>query len=280
MFVLCFLGGCSVCWFNTVCFVLCIRHFSTNRALALSLTMSFNGLSAALYTLIANAINPDDDTLYLLLNSSVPLFISIVAFIPIARQSPVPDIPTRRDALLFLCFYVLAAFTGLYLLCLNFLSSTSPRARILLVGATLLMALPLCLPAKDYVNSSDHPHDNELHKELIEKDNVPYARLETEGAEDKGVALPVLGEEHPALALLRSLDFWIYFFAYFCGGTIGLVYSNNLGQISQSLGYASKTSSLVTIYSSWSFFGRLLAAAPDFMPEYVFATFMNYPLDS
>lgn len=72
-----------------------------------------------------------------------------------------------------------------------------------------------------------------------------------------------LGDEHSFRLLISRLEFWLYFIAYFCGGTIGLVYSNNLGQIAQSLGQSS--TSLVTIYSSFSFFGRLLSAAPDFM---------------
>lgn len=72
-----------------------------------------------------------------------------------------------------------------------------------------------------------------------------------------------LGEEHSFRLLISRLEFWLYYVAYFCGGTIGLVYSNNLGQIAQSLGQSSST--LVTIYSSFSFFGRLLSAAPDFM---------------
>lgn len=78
-------------------------------------------------------------------------------------------------------------------------------------------------------------------------------------------SIVMLGEEHEIGMLLRRLDFWFYFFAYFCGGTIGLVYSNSLGQIAQSLGYGSETSTLITLYSSFSFFGRLLSAAPDFM---------------
>jgi len=77
--------------------------------------------------------------------------------------------------------------------------------------------------------------------------------------------LVTLGEEHPASLLVRRVDFWLYYFAYFCGGTLGLVYSNNLGQISQSLGQSSNTTALITLYSSFSFFGRLLSAAPDYM---------------
>jgi hypothetical protein len=303
VFLLCLLAGVSICWFNTVCYVLCIRNFTVNRALALSLTISFNGVSAALYTLIANAINPSVTTLYLFLNALVPLFTSGVALIPILRQppdlQPLPagDSSTRRDPLIFLCLYILAIVTGLYLLLLNSLSSDASRARLLFAGATALLVLPLCLPGIVYarewayrtiyasfrLDSSSFnlidPDDLELRKELMignDQSNgmnmTSYSVIDKKGCFGKVMEkdrLTVLGEEHPARLLVRRWDFWLYFFAYFCGGTIGLVYSNNLGQISQSLGYSSMTTSLVTLYSSCSFFGRLLSAAPDFLREYV-----------
>ncbi|KAH1082987.1 hypothetical protein J1N35_022748 [Gossypium stocksii] len=298
VFVLCLVAGCSICWFNTVCFVLCIRNFPTNRALALSLTISFNGVSAALYTLIANAINPDDETLYLFLNALVPLLASSLALVPILRQPPLQLLSTEntsRDSFVFFVLNVLAVFTGLYLLLLNSLSSKASRARILLGGALILLLLPLFLPgivcgrswARRTVHtpafclegptfSSFDPDDfDQLHKELIGNDRNnnsssvnSFSETNKEGLfgmiMEKG-RLTVLGEEHPARLLVRRLDFWLYYVAYFCGGTIGLVYSNNLGQIAQSLGYYSQISAVVTLYSSFSFFGRLLSAAPDFM---------------
>ncbi|TYH45507.1 hypothetical protein ES332_D11G270100v1 [Gossypium tomentosum] len=300
VFVLCLVAGCSICWFNTVCFVLCIRNFPTNRALALSLTISFNGVSAALYTLIANAINPDDETLYLFLNALVPLLASSLALVPILRQPPLQLLSTdttSRDSFVFFVLNVLAVFTGLYLLLLNSLSSKASRARILLGGALILLLLPLCLPgivcgrswARRTVHtpafclegptfSSFDPDDfDQLHKELIGNDRNnnsssvnPFSETNKEGLfgmiMEKG-RLTVLGEEHPARLLVRRLDFWLYYVAYFCGGTIGLVYSNNLGQIAQSLGYYSQISAIVTLYSSFSFFGRLLSAAPEFMRD-------------
>ncbi|TYI57179.1 hypothetical protein E1A91_D11G262200v1 [Gossypium mustelinum] len=300
VFVLCLVAGCSICWFNTVCFVLCIRNFPTNRALALSLTISFNGVSAALYTLIANAINPDDETLYLFLNALVPLLASSLALVPILRQPPLQLLSTdttSRDSFVFFVLNVLAVFTGLYLLLLNSFSSKASRARILLGGALILLLLPLCLPgivcgrswARRTVHtptfclegptfSSFDPDDfDQLHKELIGNDRNnnsssvnPFSETNKEGLfgmiMEKG-RLTVLGEEHPARLLVRRLDFWLYYVAYFCGGTIGLVYSNNLGQIAQSLGYYSQISAIVTLYSSFSFFGRLLSAAPEFMRD-------------
>lgn len=297
--MLCLLGGCSICWFNTVCYMICIRNFATSRPLALSLTVSFNGVSAALYTLIANAINPNDHSLYLILNAVVPLFISILTLVPVlTRQPPLQPLISSADAirhsdsLIFLCLYILAAITGLYLLFLNSLSSNLERARILLMGAVIFLVLPLCLPGiapnipfGSHVNKSSTfdwidlgPDDDlELHEKLVAADTSTsfgaVAVIDKEchfGKVMEKDKLTVLGEEHPAGLLVRRLDFWLYFVSYFCGGTLGLVYSNNIGQISQSLGYASHTSSLVTVYSSCSFFGRLLSAAPDFLSEYVF----------
>ncbi|KAA3468562.1 protein NUCLEAR FUSION DEFECTIVE 4-like [Gossypium australe] len=284
VFLLCLIAGCSITWFNTVCFVLCIRNFPSNRALALSLTISFNGVSAALYTLIANAINPKDDTLYLFLNALVPLLASCLALIPIIRQRPLQlsTYTINQDPFIFIVLNVLAVITGLYLLLLNSLSSEALRARTLLLGALILLFLPLCLPGivcdRNWgfrTNSSlVDLSDPELHTELIEKDqsnslNIePFSAINKEGIFEKVMEkgrLTMLGEEHPARLLVCRWDFWLYYVAYFCGGTIGLVYSNNLGQITQSLGYNSKISAVVTLYSSFSFFGRLFSAAPDFL---------------
>lgn len=317
VFLLCLIAGCSICWFNTICYVLCIRHFTANRSLALSLSISFNGVSAALYTLIANAINSSDDTLYLLLNALVPILISLLVLIPILYQpQPQPhSVETlHRDSLVFLCLNILALVTGLYLLFLYSFSSSSTVARVILAGAICLLALLLFLPGIVYSREwscftvpnsfclydssyslidNDGCDDHELQKELIGTDENSTARNNNNNngsvvpqnimGENKrsrccgccfgnvleGEKLTMLGEEHTVRLLIRRWDFWLYYMAYFCGGTIGLVYSNNLGQISQSLGHYSQTSSLVTLYSTCSFFGRLLSAAPDFLSRYV-----------
>ncbi|PIA33634.1 hypothetical protein AQUCO_04100213v1 [Aquilegia coerulea] len=300
VFLLCLLAGCSICWFNTVCFVLCIKNFPTNRALALSLTISFNGVSPALYTLLANAISSKDDSLYLVLNSVVPLVTSFAALIPILRQPPLEPRSieaARRDSIIFLFLNILAVFTGLYLLLLNSISTTVYTARLLFSGAIILLVLPLGIPgivfAREWARRTIHSSfrldgsgfnlvevdDLELHKELLGREDynvngngdsghMVEGKKEKDGCCEKVIEkdqLTVLGEEHPAHLLVRRWDFWLYYIAYFCGGTIGLVYSNNLGQIAQSLGNNPKTTTLVTLYSSCSFFGRLLSAAPDFM---------------
>ncbi|KAG4400752.1 hypothetical protein GLYMA_07G123100v4 [Glycine max] len=294
VFFLCLIAGCSICWFNTICYVLCIRHFPANRSLALSLSISFNGVSAALYTLIANAINTNDDTVYLLLNAIVPVLISGLVLIPILNQpQPQPhSVDTiQRDTSVFLCLNILALVTGLYLLFLYSFSYTMAIARVILIGAIFLLVLLLFLPGIVYSRewsfftvptsfsfyysrfTRADPNDDELYKEFISIEDSVRNRSAQSTREKKCCIMNVLereqfsmlGEEHSAKLLVRKWDFWLYYIAYFCGGTIGLVYSNNLGQISQSLGHYSQTSSLVTLYSTCSFFGRLLAASPDFL---------------
>ncbi|KAK9985094.1 hypothetical protein SO802_034619 [Lithocarpus litseifolius] len=313
VFLLCLLAGCSICWFNTVCFVLCNRNFPANRPLAISLTVSFNGVSAALYTLAANAIDPASDALYLLLNALIPLLTSFVSLIPILCQpslDPLPPDAVRRDSLIFLLLNFLAVVTGIYLLIFGFTTTNGTTARILLSGAIFLLIFPLCIPGVVYaknwflrtVHSCFHfdgsgfilvdADDLELHKELISRhassigptgngssthllsDNgsaIAITRQKTgeiEGCCQRMLVrdqLEMLGQEHPAGVLVCKFDFWLYYLAYFCGGTIGLVYSNNLGQIAQSLGQSSNTTTLLTLYSSFSFFGRLLSAVPDYI---------------
>ncbi|RDX93719.1 Protein NUCLEAR FUSION DEFECTIVE 4, partial [Mucuna pruriens] len=309
VFLLCLLGGCSICWFNTVCFVLCIRNFPVNRALALSLTVSFNGVSAALYTLAANSIDPSSDALYLLLNALVPLVICIAVLLPILRQpilDPLPPDAVNRDSVIFLILNFLAMLTGIYLLLFGSSASRVTSARLYFGGAIFLLIFPLFIPGIVYarawfqhtihssfrMESSSfilvHDDDLEMHKELHSRHNSStvsngdtYSLISDNGyvfgsqkEKDSDLCcermigqdqLAMLGEEHPAAVIVRRLDFWLYYITYFCGGTLGLVYSNNLGQIAQSLGQSSNTSTLVTLYASFSFFGRLISAVPDYI---------------
>jgi hypothetical protein len=49
------------------------------------------------------------------------------------------------------------------------------------------------------------------------------------------------------------VDFWLYYTAYFCGATVGLVYSNNLGQIAQSLHQQSQLTMLLARVQKWQY---------------------------
>ncbi|KAL0679376.1 hypothetical protein Bca4012_007357 [Brassica carinata] len=249
--------------------------------------------------------NPTSPELYLLLNALIPLVISFAAIILILRQPPFEPLPldgVRRDSLMFLLLNILAALNGVYLLLFESNSSDVTSAGLLFGGAIILLILPLCIPglviARNWYLRTIHASfrlegsgfilvdldELELHIWMLaqEADRESYQFLNEDVvrntvktiAAEEGDAdellitrgqLEVLGTEHSLKQLLCRVDFWLYYVAYFCGGTIGLVYSNNLGQIAQSLGQSSKTTTLVTLYYSSSFFGRLLSATPDYI---------------
>ncbi|KAJ0802307.1 putative MFS transporter superfamily [Helianthus annuus] len=274
-FILCLSAGCSITWFNTVCFVLCIKNFPNNSPLALSLSISFNGLTAALYNLIATEISSHDNinsTSYLILNAFLPLITSIAAIFPILQSSgnnlQTDDADNKDDAHTFTFLYILAAITGLYLFFFD-----TPSQSILLV-VMLLVVFPLMSPKFVYALKRAHHVEEQSYglvemnsySEFFEEQSTSILKRCGFGMFDKMIAkdqLVVLGEEHAASVLVTRIDFWLYYIGYFCTGTIGLVYSNNLGQICQSLGYSSETEAIVTIYSTCSFFGRLISSVPD-----------------
>ncbi|CAI9293039.1 unnamed protein product [Lactuca saligna] len=283
VFVLSLSAGGSIPWFNTVCFVLNIKNFPENWPLAVSLSVSFNGVTAALYNLIVTKLSPNDKTTsYLVLNAFVPFITSIASLGPILQQSTSQqdnnqkdEIALKDDAHIFIFLYILAAVTGLYLF------FTNPVSQNIVIVTMLLIVLPFIMPKVIYLIKRAHRafypdgpierpdyelvemnHLEEFHEEC----STPVLNKSCCSVFDRMIKidrLRELGEEHSATYMMSRCDFWLYYVTYFCGGTIGLVYSNNLGQIVESLGYISETKALVTIYSTCSFFGRLLSAAMD-----------------
>ncbi|KAK1273955.1 hypothetical protein QJS04_geneDACA012244 [Acorus gramineus] len=297
VFLSCLLSGLSVCWFLTVCFVLCVRNFTHhNRSLAISLTVSFNSISPSLYTLAASAFTPSSSSsssgpIYLLLNAALPLFVSAAAILSILRQQPPPRLPDKlphtaatHDSIIFLLLNVFAFLTGLYLLLFNTVSTLPSVDSLLFGGGLLLLVMPLFIPA--VISARDRAqravtdggpafgsfkiidiNESQLLKSLLDKVEVEEKWWWCWWKKDR---VETLGEDHGVLKLVRRFDFWLYYASYFCGATVGLVYINNLGQIAQSLGHNSSTAAILGVYSACSFFGRLLASAPEFLRQKVY----------
>ncbi|KAL1211277.1 Protein NUCLEAR FUSION DEFECTIVE 4 [Cardamine amara subsp. amara] len=271
--VCCSLAGLSICWFNTVCFILCVRHFKSNHSLALSLVVSFNGISAALFTLgheVISGKSSASSDIYLLLNSLIPLIVSILALWPVLTNPNSSESDTSRthdESRIFVVFNVLALITCFYLLLpsLDTHLASSPRWHFL--GAIFLLLFPLCVPFLDYILRALEPcfHHYRSGYAVVNIEEPKIHKNHHEIDADEGCDQVRLGEEHSLGMLVCSIEFWLYYVAYFCGGTIGLVYSNNLGQIAQSLEQSSSNAkSLVTLFSAFSFIGRLLSSTPDF----------------
>ncbi|XP_043703359.1 protein NUCLEAR FUSION DEFECTIVE 4-like [Telopea speciosissima] len=253
-FMLSVFSGNSICWINTVSYVVIIKNFSSNHQAAVGLSTSYVGLSAKIYTDIVDAVFPSSRIkrakAYLLLNSILPMVVSMVTA-PLVREVKNGEGCRVEEGFIVIFFITIA--TGVYAVLgsISILSSIfSPLIRVICMG--FLLASPLFVPVVTRIKEegrvshlAESVDDVMKGGERIEEDCV--LRMQ---------------EEIGAKVMIRKVEFWLYFFVYMFGATLGLVFSNNLGQIAESRGH-SKTS-LVSLSSSFVFFGRLLPSLLDY----------------
>ncbi|KAH9294090.1 hypothetical protein KI387_040706, partial [Taxus chinensis] len=272
--------------------------------MALGISTSYNALTASVFTLIVKVISLESKTIYLLLNALLPLIICFIVMTFIQEIASTED--SIADTPIFVILNIIAIALGVYLLAIDFFSFNSTLSyKIYAIGMVLLLLAPICIPASVQVfglrkrsddntgfqgyysrisgdNDNDSDDDNgglgkEFHStdegiDLQENERVLVREGSEECSGQSCIRLncvkhaPGLGEEHNIFQLLHSVDFWLYFCMYLCGASLGLAYSNNLGQIAQSRGHSSSTI-FVSLYSSSGFFGRLMSVAPDYFPR-------------
>ncbi|KAL0435027.1 UNVERIFIED_CONTAM: protein NUCLEAR FUSION defective [Sesamum radiatum] len=263
IFLLTVLAGNSICWINTVCYIIAIRNFPLDRQIAVGLSTSYVGLSAKLYTNIVDVVAPTSGAerakAFLLLNSVLPLIVCVVAA-PLARN--VDGGKSRKLTRGFSTMFVITIVSGLFAVVTS-LGSVGPRFMpqyVVLAGMIAVLFLPLVVPLVERIREKIQQ------KCLIVVHDEGLASIENgEKSSDTQKNILEIGvvEEIGAKVMVRRVEFWLYFFVYLFGATLGLVYLNNLGQIAESRG-CSGTSSLVSLSSAFSFFGRLLPSLLDY----------------
>ncbi|CAA7392892.1 unnamed protein product [Spirodela intermedia] len=267
VFLLSATAGNAACWINTACYEVCLRNFRSKARVAIGLSTSYFGLSAVAYTVLADAfIQPlphQKAKAYLLLNAVVPVATTLLV-LPIARVVLSED--KQRSDGGFILVFVIAMASGA---CGVFGSLWSMSTWVMLSFGCLLAAL-LVLPAAAKVREVVEQRrlrsgGARVHDEAVEA-TTPAEAVKVE----EGLAAPggweEAGEDRQvaASAMVRTPEFWLYFFGYLFGGTVGLVYLNNLGQIVESRGH-SKTSAVVSLAFAFGFFGRCMVSLVDFV---------------
>lgn len=258
VFLLTFLAGNSICWINTVCYVVTIRNFLSDSQVAVGITTSYQGLSAKIYANIVDAVSPHKKArTFLFLNSLLPLIVGIIVA-PLVREIEVTS--PKYKGVGFAVMFLITISTGIYavLSSLQFVTSKASSLTILigmLVSLLLPILVPLVVKIKEIeknreklrvYNFTIEENNNNNNNEVSEENGVKEVQEEVGIVEEVGVKL-----------MVTRINFWLYFMVYFFGATVGLVYLNNLGQIAESRG-CSATSSLVSLSSSFGFFGRLM----------------------
>ncbi|KAL0389011.1 UNVERIFIED_CONTAM: protein NUCLEAR FUSION defective [Sesamum calycinum] len=262
VFLLTVLSGNSICWINTVCYILAIKNFPHDRHFAIGLSTSYVGLSAKIYTDIVDVVSATSPTerakAFLFLNSLLPLLVCIVSM-PLARN--IADArKSRKLAGGFFNLFMITIVTGFFAVISSF---TSLGSRVLpLVGMVVLLLAPLMTPLAEKVGEK-------LQKRCLIRvcdegfgSSSGLSGMESGEIKDQEFC-GLEGEEIGAMSMVRRVEFWLYFFVYLLGATLGLVYLNNLGQIAESRGCL-RTSSLVSVASAFGFFGRLLPCLLDY----------------
>lgn len=273
-FSLSVLAGNSICWINTVCYIVTINNFPSHRQLAIGLTTSYVGLSAKIYTDVVEAFFPSSPAkkakAYLLLNSCVPLAVSIIAA-PIVRDN-INVGKCKRMNRGFVIIVVITVITGVYAVISSLGSVSSvltPLIKVILILAFLLVTL--VTPLGDFLELKWRMSRERRVRVLSVEEGVKQGEREGEGihnaeeAEEEEVTVDggYSKEEVGARLMLKRIDFWLYFIIYLFGATLGLVFLNNLGQVAESRGL-SASSSLVSLSSAFGFFGRLVPSILDY----------------
>ncbi|GLT33424.1 hypothetical protein SLA2020_080180 [Shorea laevis] len=262
IFFLNILAGNSICWINTVSYLVSIRNFPLERQVAVGVTTSYLGLSAKIYTDIVELIFPSSPnkraTGYLLLSAVLPLLACGITA-PMVRCLDVGKDKTKKMRGGFIVMFGITIGTGVYAVLgsLGPISSWfSPLARV--IGMGLLLLSPLLIVVGEKIASKLGLNREE--RVYIEEENVVVEKIENE---EESINELRVREEIGVKLMLRRVEFWLYFFVYLFGITLGLVFLNNLGQIAESR-RCERTSSLVSLSSSFGFFGRLLPSLTDY----------------
>jgi len=268
------LAGNSICWFNTACYVTAMRDFPVDHQFVVGLSTSYTGLSAKIYIAIAQVIlgrNSSNKSIYLLLNCFVPLGVSLVAA-PLLKERE----PARFGTISSLLYvFLIAGATGACTVVQTLvpvLDDSVVLSMILLLMVGLVAAVPLhkalrkvhdCDGVQIGVAEEAEPSIAELRKKALGGSRIQEFNENEEKLKQEGGMLGVW-------KLAKRVEFWLYFLVYLCGATMGLVYANNLGQIAQSRNV--REAILLSISSSFSFFGRLSSAPLSLFTRLVVAS--------
>uniref|UniRef100_A0ACD5XXF9 Uncharacterized protein n=1 Tax=Avena sativa TaxID=4498 RepID=A0ACD5XXF9_AVESA len=279
LFALTSLAGNGICWINTVCYLPFVNNnFPSDSRVAVSLATSYVGLSAKLYTNMAETLQGglgySKAKMYLLLNAVVPMVVALVV-VPVlvavpslqAAGSTTGSACRRTDAGFLTVFFITLA-TGACAL----VDGVVSKSLWLTISLYVMLAVPMLIAVALMVReiSLAKSRENRVDDLELSSDESVVMELASKEEKEQGVELEHghagrQGEEVGGLRLLCRSDFWLYFFSYMFSVTLGLVFLNNLGQIAESRGLSDpSTLTLVSLSSSFGFFGRLLPAFLDY----------------
>ncbi|GMJ04353.1 hypothetical protein like AT5G14120 [Hibiscus trionum] len=276
MCALIFVGSNGQTYFNTAVLVSCVHNLPNSRGPVVGILKGFTALSGAVLTQIYTAINfPDQASLIFMLALGPSLV--VVAFMFIIRPVEGHKQVRPSDGLSFAFIYSVCLLLAAYLMGIILLEDLGTVSHNLVTVFTVILFVLIFIPVLLCFREEPSNPDQEVllpKTEQLEAGNTDWNSAEhgvvcTEVEEEKpeevdspmavGVKRrrgPLIGEDFTLMQTLISADFWIIMFSLLLGSGSGLTVIDNLGQMSQSLGY-DNAHIFVSVISVWNFLGRI-----------------------
>lgn len=296
MCILIFVGNNGETYFNTATLVSGVQNFPKSRGPVVGILKGFAGLGGAILSQVYTTIHSSHHASLIFMVAVAPavVVVPLMFFIrPVGGHRQIRSSDTTSFTIIYAVCILLAAYLMAVMLVEDFLhlSHSVITAFTLVLFAILLV--PILIPVATSCFTTE-PRDtleeplqdpgqstSDRDPELIlsevedekpkEVDLLPalerhkriaqlQAKLMQAAAEGavrvKSRRGPHRGEDFTLTQALVKADFWLIFFSLLLGSGSGLAVIDNLGQMSQSLGY-DNTHVFVSMISIWNFLGRI-----------------------
>jgi hypothetical protein len=262
MCVLIFVGNNSATYFNTASLVTCVQNFPASRGPMVGILKGFLGLTSAILTQVYAVTRATDQASLILIIAVGP---SLVAVAMMLVVRPVGGHLQARasDRASFVFVYAVCLLLASYLagvkLVQDFLQLSDGVVVSLTVVLLVLLVSPVAVPValtltpeaespiREALLSSSEPLTGEGN---VSQESPPCA------SESGGRPAPYLGENFTMMEALVKADFWLIWVSFLLGSGSGLTVMDNLGQMSQALGFED-AHIFVSLTSIWNFLGRI-----------------------
>ncbi|KAK8586988.1 hypothetical protein V6N13_086000 [Hibiscus sabdariffa] len=270
MCVLICLGNNGDTYVNTAILVSCVQNFPKSRGPVVGLVKGFVALSGAILTQIYTAINFSNKTsLIFMLAVGPTMVVFALMFIirPVEGVKQVLPSDGSRFALIYTVCFLIAPYLMAITLLEGLVTVSHNLVTVFTVVLFLLLFIPIVStfseeardPAREALlpkteqreagNSDQNAHEHEVVCSEVEDDK-------SEKVESLCPRGPRIGEDFTLMQALITAELWLIMLSLLLGTGSGLTVIDNLGQMSQSVGY-DNTHLFVSMMSISNFFGRV-----------------------